>query len=87
MPFWFRNDCSNVFCRVTCYWLGKEWIKVPERNINKSDLAAGGEARIGFGIRKKDLLFFLTYSLTNNLQMIGFRCWVAFNLVNYFKYI
>lgn len=56
---------------------GKEWIKVPERNINKSDLAAGGEARIGFELEKGPSIF-LTYSLTNNLQMIGLDVGLSF---------
>ncbi len=56
---------------------GKEWIKIPEKNINKSDLAAGGEARIGYEMEKGPSIF-LTYSLTNNLQMLGLDVGLSF---------
>ncbi|WGL59778.1 hypothetical protein QEJ31_14695 [Pigmentibacter sp. JX0631] len=56
---------------------GKEWIKVPEKNIDKGDLAAGGEVRVGYETEKGPSIF-LTYSLTNNIQMIGIDVGLSF---------
>lgn len=56
---------------------GKEWIKVTEKNIDKNDLAFGGEARIGYETKKGPSIF-LTYSLTNNLQMVGLDVGLSF---------
>ncbi|MGY3804485.1 hypothetical protein ACWNT8_10510 [Pigmentibacter ruber] len=56
---------------------GKEWIKVPEKNIDKGDLAAGGEVRVGYETERGPSVF-LTYSLTNNIQMIGLDVGLSF---------